>query len=197
MPPHRRDPFRRAFLQLWAVLAGESGSTPPIELTQALLAMLRLLFAEDLQERRAVEGKQYPDTDGRSTPLTGDRSRGRSEKDRPEEDRWARILAFIDAHYAEPITVQSLCRAVGVSRAELHRLCVLHTGHSAKRELTQRRMERAALLLRDGDRPVSRIAALTGYLEYQTFERQFRRFFGRTPGEFRTAGTTARGEGTD
>jgi AraC-like DNA-binding protein len=58
-------------------------------------------------------------------------------------------------------------------------------------------MERAALLLGNGDRPISRIAALTGYPEYQTFERQFRRFYGRTPGEFRASGTITDGEGAD
>ncbi|MFP4152820.1 MAG: helix-turn-helix transcriptional regulator [Alkalispirochaeta sp.] len=100
-------------------------------------------------------------------------------------DRWPRVAAFLDAHFAEPITVQSLCRSVGVSRAELHRLCIAHLGHSAKRELTRRRMARAATLLRDSNRPIHRIAALCGYVEYQTFERRFKAYYRCSPGAFR------------
>lgn len=187
--PSRRDPFHHAFRQLWSVLAEEQRRSPPIELTQALLAVLRLLFAEERRGHRSAQDEHFRGAARSAEPEDGDGARERNRKDGPQEARWARILAFIDAHYAEPITVQTLCRGVGVSRAELHRLCVRHTGHSVKKELTRRRMDRAALLLKDGDRPISRIAALTGYVEYQTFERQFRRYYGRTPGEFRGSGT--------
>lgn len=98
---------------------------------------------------------------------------------------WDRIDGFLEAHFCEPITIEDLCQAGNVSRMELYRLIKSRTDHSPKEFLTHLRMDHAKLLLADRQRPVSRVASLCGYREYQSFTRQFRRWFGMSPREFR------------
>jgi transcriptional regulator GlxA family with amidase domain len=82
-------------------------------------------------------------------------------------------------------TVTALARSVGVSRPVLARRFVEQTGLSPMRYLAQKRMERAAELLRDSDAALAQIGALVGYDSEFAFNRAFKRHHQLAPGSFR------------
>lgn len=168
-----RAAFSHTYRRLWR-LVETAPAVPALALSEALMGLLRTFLNRpsvpmSLNGTRAADSGTPDDLDdgGGGPPI------------------WQRVRAFLDAHFAEPIQVTTICRSVGISRAQLHRLSVAHLGHGPKVELTRRRMARAIELLRRDSLPVARIAPLVGYREYQTFERQFRRYFGRSPSAYR------------
>ena len=97
----------------------------------------------------------------------------------------ARDLA--DGHYAERIGVGELAAAAGLSRAHFSREFSRTFGESPKAYLMTRRLERAAALLRNTDRPVSEICLDVGLVGLGSFTTSFKRHFGRTPTEYRAS----------
>jgi AraC-like DNA-binding protein len=73
-----------------------------------------------------------------------------------------RAKDLVDARYAEPITVDDLAAAAGLSRAHFSRMFTRTFGESPRAYLQTRRLERAAALLRHTDRPVADICVMVG-----------------------------------
>ena len=67
-----------------------------------------------------------------------------------------RAKDFVDARYAEAITVADLAAAAGLSRAHFSRMFTKTFGESPRAYLQSRRLERAAALLRYTDRVAER-----------------------------------------
>jgi transcriptional regulator GlxA family with amidase domain len=71
-----------------------------------------------------------------------------------------RAKDLVDARYSEPITVDDLAAAAGLSRAHFSRMFSKTFGESPRAYLQTRRLERAASLLRHTDRSVADICGL-------------------------------------
>src|SRR5947208_2175613 len=97
----------------------------------------------------------------------------------------ARDLA--DARYSEPLTVDDLADAAGLSRAYFSREFRRAFGESPHSYLLTRRLERAAALLRNTDRSVAEICLDVGLTSVGSFTTSFKRTFGKTPTEYRAA----------
>jgi AraC-like DNA-binding protein len=97
----------------------------------------------------------------------------------------ARDLA--DARYAEPLDVDDLARAAGLSRAHFSREFHRTFGASPHAYLLTRRLERAAALLRTTDNSVAEICMAVGLASVGSFTTSFKRTFGKTPTEYRAA----------
>src|ERR1700761_4622617 len=97
----------------------------------------------------------------------------------------ARDLA--DRRYAEPIGVSDLAAAAGLSRAHFSREFRRTFGESPKAYLMTRRLERAAALLRNTDRPVGEICLDVGLVGLGSFITSFKRHFDMTPTEYRAS----------
>ena len=97
----------------------------------------------------------------------------------------ARDLA--DARYFEPLTVDDLARAAGLSRAHFSREFRRAFGESPHAYLLTRRLERAAALLRTTDRSVAEICLDVGWESVGSFTTSFTRTYGRPPTAYRTA----------
>jgi AraC-like DNA-binding protein len=95
----------------------------------------------------------------------------------------ARDLA--DRSYAEPLTVVDLARAAGLSPAHFSRAFRAAFGEPPHRYVLTRRLERAAALLRDTDRPVTEVAMAVGWTSLGSFTTSFTRMFGATPSAYR------------
>lgn len=158
-----RARFRAAYRDLWSLLRVFDRPTPPLALMEKLIVVLRSLIA----------GKRVSPHDAHSDAAS------------TADLRWQRVCAFVEAHYCEPMTIDAICRATGTSRAELHRTVAQATGSAPMRYVTDLRMRRAADLLQEPNRPIGRIAHLVGYREYQTFVREFKRYYRVSPREFR------------
>ena len=95
----------------------------------------------------------------------------------------ARDLA--DARYAEPLGVEDMARAAGLSRAHFIREFRRAFGDSPHAYLLTRRLERAAVLLRSTDRQVADICFSVGLKSLGSFTTSFTRTFGVSPTAYR------------
>ena len=97
----------------------------------------------------------------------------------------ARDLA--DARYFEPLDVDDMARAAGLSRAHFSREFRRAFGESPHGYLLTRRMERAAALLRGTDRSVADICFSVGLQSVGSFTTSFTRTYDVTPTAYRAA----------
>ena len=90
-----------------------------------------------------------------------------------------RAKDLVDARYAEPITVDDLAAAAGLSRAHFSRMFTRTFGESPRAYLQTRRLERAAALLRYTDRSVADICVMVGLQSVGSFTTSFARVYGQ------------------
>src|SRR5213079_3696477 len=95
--------------------------------------------------------------------------------------------ALADARYFEPLGVDDLASAAGLSRAHFSREFHRAFGESPHTYLLTRRLERAAALLRNTDRSVADICFSVGLRSVGSFTTSFGRAFGMSPAAYRAA----------
>jgi AraC-like DNA-binding protein len=105
----------------------------------------------------------------------------------PAERYLLRARDLIDACYAEPLGVDDLARAAGLSRAHFSREFRRAFGESQHAYLLTRRLERAAALLRSTDRSVVEICFAVGLRGVGSFTTSFTRMYGVTPTAYRAS----------
>src|ERR671938_374768 len=98
-----------------------------------------------------------------------------------------RAKDLADARYADPLTVDDLARAAGLSRAHFSREFRRAFGESPHGYLLTRRLERAAALLRLSDRSVADICFSVGLQSVGSFTSSFSRTYGVSPTAYRAA----------
>jgi AraC-like DNA-binding protein len=98
-----------------------------------------------------------------------------------------RAKDLADARYAEPVGVEEMAAAAGLSRAHFSREFRRAFGESPHGYLLTRRLERAAALLRNTDRSVAEICFDVGLASVGSFTTSFKRTFGKTPTEYRAS----------
>jgi AraC-like DNA-binding protein len=98
-----------------------------------------------------------------------------------------RAKDLADARYAEPLGVEAMAAAAGLSRAHFSREFRRAFGESPHGYLLTRRLERAAALLRNTDRSVAEICLDVGLTSVGSFTTSFKRTFGKTPTEYRAS----------
>jgi AraC-like DNA-binding protein len=96
-----------------------------------------------------------------------------------------RAKDLADARYAEPLGVDDLARAAGLSRAHFSREFRRAFGESPHAYLLTRRLERAASMLRMTDRSVAEICFSVGLQSVGSFTTSFTRTFGVSPTAYR------------
>ena len=99
-----------------------------------------------------------------------------------------RALFLLERDLENPPTLEMLAQEVGCGPFHLSRLFGRLTGKTMPEFLRQKRMERAALLLRTTKQSVSEIALTVGYESFSAFTRGFVRERGMTPSAYRTVG---------
>jgi AraC-like DNA-binding protein len=98
-----------------------------------------------------------------------------------------RAKDLADARYFEPLGVDAMARAAGLSRAHFSREFRRAFGDSPHAYLLTRRLERAAALLRTTDRSVADICLSVGLQSIGSFTTSFTRTYGRPPAAYRAA----------
>lgn len=91
------------------------------------------------------------------------------------------ILAYIEAHLTEPLTVAELCRRFNVSKNALYKSFAAQLGCTVSEHITKLRLERAERLLQTTRLPVYEICEQVGIDNYQYFCRLFKKKKGITP----------------
>ncbi|MGW4767831.1 helix-turn-helix transcriptional regulator [Nocardia sp. NPDC004278] len=96
--------------------------------------------------------------------------------------RRARDLA--DRDYAEPLNLDELAAAAGVSKYHFLRAFAAVYGVTPAAYLAQRRIERAQDYLRATNLTVTEVCMLVGYSSLGSFSSKFRQLVGVTPSEY-------------
>jgi AraC-like DNA-binding protein len=96
-----------------------------------------------------------------------------------------RAKDLADARYFEPLGVDDLARAAGLSRAHFSREFRRAFGEPPHAYLLTRRLERAAALLRTTDRSVAEICFSIGLQSVGSFTSSFTRTYGMSPTAYR------------
>ncbi|MCD8086562.1 MAG: AraC family transcriptional regulator [Clostridiales bacterium] len=94
------------------------------------------------------------------------------------------VLAYLRAHLTEDLSVDALAERFHISRSGLMSRFKEATGCTIHQYVVQKRLIRAAELLREGA-PVRQAAADSGFQDYSTFLRAFRKRYGVSPRELR------------
>ncbi|WP_240601731.1 helix-turn-helix transcriptional regulator [Oleiagrimonas sp. MCCC 1A03011] len=99
--------------------------------------------------------------------------------------RLRRVRDRIDREYAQPLDVEALARAAGMSAGHLSRLFRRAYGESPYAYLMTRRIERAMALLRRGDLSVTEVCFAVGCASLGTFSTHFTELVGMPPSTYR------------
>jgi AraC-like DNA-binding protein len=98
-----------------------------------------------------------------------------------------RAKDLADARYFEPLGVDDLAKAAGLSRAHFSREFHKAFGESPHAYLLTRRLERAAALLRNTDHSVATICFDVGLQSVGSFTTSFTRTYGVSPTAYRAS----------
>lgn len=95
-----------------------------------------------------------------------------------------RAKDLIDREYAEPLDLDRLAAAAGLSKFHFLRCFAATYGRTPAQYLGERRVERAQDLLRSTNLTVTEICLLVGYTSLGSFSDRFRRLVGRSPSQY-------------
>ena len=107
---------------------------------------------------------------------------------RGEEKRSARVkrmMLYLMAHWQEEVTLHDLAADAHLSERECQRSFRAGLGMSPLQYLNQVRLNRAAELLRNGEKSITEICYSCGFQNSSYFARRFRERYGVTPRDFR------------
>lgn len=102
--------------------------------------------------------------------------------------RVQKMLAYLYAHYAEPITFADIAQAASISRSEAARCFHEYMDCSPVTALIRYRLQTAHRMLHDTSLTVQEVSLACGFRSTNYFTRQFRKHYGYTPGHVRHLG---------
>jgi YesN/AraC family two-component response regulator len=94
-------------------------------------------------------------------------------------------LVYIDAHYGENMSLDSVAEAVSLSSYYFSRLFKKEVGVNFSQYVFHKRLEMAKRTLEETDDPIADVAASVGFHEGHYFGKKFKKFTGSTPSEYR------------
>ena len=96
-----------------------------------------------------------------------------------------KVIAFIHSNFRKKITLEQLCRSVGMSRSALMRLFTHTVGVAPIQYQQQLRISEAMQLLQMTGKSLGEIAFELGFSDSNYFGRQFKKITGFSPNEYR------------
>jgi AraC-like DNA-binding protein len=112
-------------------------------------------------------------------------SPGGAKKTAAETPVLQAVKGYLDAHYAEKITLDALAERFYLNKFYLARLFKAQTSHSVGNYITILRVAQAKRLLRFSDWTMEKIGAACGMPDANYFSRVFRKAEGMSPSEYR------------
>ena len=108
------------------------------------------------------------------------------EQQRAVETRPIRqARAYVQQHYSEPITLESVCEAAGFSASYFSALFKRETGENFVKYLTRVRIDRAKELLQHTNLSVADICSRVGYNDLKHFTQTFKKETSLSPAQYR------------
>lgn len=109
--------------------------------------------------------------------------------DTPSKERWSYrikpVLEYIEAHYSEPLSLDTLAAVAGMNSRYFCRVFYSLTNSTPINYLNFYRIEHAAHLIESTDLPITEIAAECGFWESSYFTKVFKKYKNTTPQKYR------------
>lgn len=168
--------------------AAADGRLPPVATALAdpdALAIARRL-ASAVSRAEPDESVMQPESLALTLVACAATSRASSGGSPP---RWLAVAREqLDDRCGEAVSMAELAQGAGVHPVHLARVFRQHVGCTPGDYLRRRRLERAAVLLRETRWPLSDIALHCGFGDQSHFANAFKRYSGATPREYRRQG---------
>lgn len=111
-----------------------------------------------------------------------DNLHGKTQTHAPVEGLAGQILAYVNEHLFETISIQSIADAFYRSPSQVSRIFQQATGNSLWKYVTIKRLMTARALIQNGE-PAAVAASACGFSEYSSFYRAYKAQFGHSPKE--------------
>lgn len=148
----------------------------PKDILEKLQVLCRLSRSDSAYERLSATGNILSFL-GQILPLF-------SYEETPEDhDSIKNILSYCTEHYTEPLTLDTLAKALYLNKFYISRVFTKRMGISFSRFLGKLRVDRACKLLSE-KMPISQAALSCGFSSIRTFNRTFSLEKGMTPREY-------------
>ncbi|BBI35415.1 response regulator [Cohnella abietis] len=95
------------------------------------------------------------------------------------------VLTYINHHYKETISLESLADHFYISKEHLSRTFKAFSGETVNDYIIYKRMEKAKELIVEHKLSIKHAAEMTGYIDVSYFYRVFKKYYGFAPGELR------------
>ena len=100
------------------------------------------------------------------------------------EQQIEHAIKWMTLQYSQPISIDGMAQELGYHRTYFSKKFREHTGMSPMHFLLKIRMERAKLLMHDS-LTIDQIASSVGYPDALYFSKQFKKWFGKSPTDYR------------
>jgi AraC-like DNA-binding protein len=107
---------------------------------------------------------------------------------RSNSQYFEQCLAYVDAHFAEHITVQDIAASASIDRTYLFKLFRKNLGISPQRYLIDCRIAKACEYLRSTNLTIAEISDQVGFRDFSDFSRQFKARRRMSPSGYRRMG---------
>jgi len=102
-----------------------------------------------------------------------------------QEDILIQLLAYIESHFKEELTLEKLSSSIGYSSVYVSRMITDKLKSTFPRLLNQARIRHASFLLTHSLLPITEVAEQAGFQNVRTFNRNFKALTSLTPKEYR------------
>jgi len=119
--------------------------------------------------------------------LKGGMEYSRNKLTAPEDSVWSieDVENYIRSNYDAPMSLDELAARCALNASYLSRSFKLQTGSSIFSLINRIRIEKACTLLKESSLSIIDIAFTVGYNNLSFFNRSFKKFTGKTPGDYR------------
>ncbi|MBQ8655418.1 MAG: helix-turn-helix domain-containing protein [Clostridia bacterium] len=107
-------------------------------------------------------------------------------KTSPSSTMASQVLHYISEHFTEPLSLESVARALGISRIHLSHIFSQQLNINFRQYINTLRIDHARTLLRNPSYSISQIVYQCGYGNQRTFNRAFRAQCGMTANQYRS-----------
>ena len=101
-----------------------------------------------------------------------------------------RVIQYIENNYNQDSSNEIIGEYIHFNPSYLNRIFKQHTGHTIHGFLIRYRMNLAMDLLHTSSAPINEIAISVGFSDIPHFIKSFKKFTGKTPGEYRSQSKT-------
>lgn len=101
-----------------------------------------------------------------------------------------RVLNFVERHFHEPLTLERLANVACASPNHFSRTFRRELGMAPLQYVKYLRIQRAKALLRCDSLQIFAVAARVGFRDVSNFNKNFRKFEGITPSQYRLSPTS-------